>query len=93
MYRTSFRFSLGHFLEYIYQVNLFCIEIIACKGKIIFYSVDEFVSHFALLQLYSNHLVSSFTQIIEVKSEDGNHSNLLMFPDQEDGYFERMCTH
>ena len=37
-------------------------EIIAYKGRPFSVFVDGFVSHFALLQLYSNHLVLSFSK-------------------------------
>ena len=37
-------------------------EIIVYKGRPFFVSVDGFVSHFALLQLYRNHLVLSFSK-------------------------------
>ena len=36
------------------------LEIIAYEGRPISVFVDDFVSHFALLQLYSNHLGLSF---------------------------------
>ena len=37
-------------------------EIIAYKGRTFSVFVDGFVSHFAPLQLYSNHLVLSFSK-------------------------------
>ena len=40
----------------------FSMEIIAYKGRPFSVFVDGFVSHFALLQLYSNHLVLSFSK-------------------------------
>ena len=51
-------------------------EIIAYKGRPFSVFVDGFVSHFALLQLYSNHLVLSLRNI-EVESNDGSHLELL----------------
>ena len=51
-------------------------EIIAYKGRPFSVFVDGFVSHFALLQLYSNHLVLSLRNI-EVESNDGSHFELL----------------
>ena len=51
-------------------------EIIAYKGRPVSVFVDEFVSHFALLQLYSNHLVLPFRNI-EVESNDGSHLESL----------------
>ena len=41
---------------------LFIMEIIAYKGRPFSVFVDGFVSHFALLQLYSHHLVLSFSK-------------------------------
>ena len=46
------------------------------KGRPISVFVDGFVSHFALLQLYSNHLVLHFRNI-EVESNDGSHLESL----------------
>ena len=43
-------------------LGLFIMEIIAYKGRPFSVFVDGFVSHFALLQLYSNHLVLSFSK-------------------------------
>ena len=51
-------------------------EIIAYKGRPFSVFVDGFVYHFALLQLYSNHLVLSLRNI-EVESNDGSHLELL----------------
>ena len=51
-------------------------EIIAYKGRPFSVFVDGFVYHFALLQLYSNHLVLSLRNI-EVESNDGSHIELL----------------
>ena len=47
-------------------------EIIAYKGRPFSFFVDGFVYHFALLQLYSNHLVLSLRNL-EVESNDGSH--------------------
>ena len=44
------------------RLCLFIMEIIACKGRPFSVFVDGFVSHFALLQLYSHHLVLSFSK-------------------------------
>ena len=57
-------------------------EIIAYKGRPFSVFVDGFVSHFALLQLYSNHLVTATTlychfRNIEVESKDGSHLESL----------------
>ena len=51
-------------------------KIIAYKGRPVSVFVDEFVSRFALLQLYSNHRVLSFRNI-EVESYDGSHLESL----------------
>ena len=40
----------------------FSMEIIANEGRPFSVFIDEFVSHSALLQLYSNHLVLSFSK-------------------------------
>ena len=50
-------------------------EIIAYKGRPFSVFVDGFVYHFALLQLYSNHLLS--LRNLEVESNDGSHLELL----------------
>ena len=39
-------------------------EIIVYKGRPFSVFVDEFVSHFALLQLNSNHFVLSFSKLL-----------------------------
>ena len=54
----------------------FCMEIIAYKGRPFSVFVNGFVYHFALLQLYSNHLVLSLRNL-EVESNDGSHLELL----------------
>ena len=63
-------------------------EIIAHKGQPFSVFVDEFISHFALLQLYSNCLVilktSRSNQMIAAIL------NLLIFLDQEDGYLKNV---
>ena len=41
---------------------LFIMEIVAYKGRPFSVFIDGFVSHFALLQLYSHHLVLSFSK-------------------------------
>ena len=64
-------------------------EIIAYKGRPFSVFVDGFVYHFALLQLYSNHLVLSLRNI-EVESNNGSHLEFLMRSDQEDGYLKNM---
>ena len=53
-------------------------EIVAYKGRPFSVFVDGFVSHFALLQLYSNHptLYCHFRNI-EVDSKDGSHLESL----------------
>ena len=51
-------------------------EIIANKGRLFPVFVDEFVSHFALLQLYSTNLVLSFSKH-QVESNDGSHLESL----------------
>ena len=50
--------------------------IIAFKGRPFSVFVDGFVTHFALLQLYSHHLVLSFSNF-EVESNDGSHLESL----------------
>ena len=58
-------------------------EIIAYKGRpfsvfFLFFFFDRFVYHFALLQLYSNHLVGyCHFQNIEVETNDGSHLESL----------------
>ena len=54
----------------------FCMEIIAYKGRPFSVFVDGFVYHFALLQLYSNHLVLSLRNI-EVELNNGSHLEIL----------------
>ena len=51
-------------------------EIIAYKGRPFSVFVDGFVYHFALLKLYSNHLVLSLRNI-EVESNNGSHLEIL----------------
>ena len=51
-------------------------EIIAYKGRPFSVFVDGFVYHFALLQLYSNHLVLSLRNI-KVESNNGSHLEIL----------------
>ena len=51
-------------------------KIIAYKGRPFSVFDDGFVYHFALPQLYSNHLVLSLRNI-EVESNDGSHLELL----------------
>ena len=51
-------------------------EIIAYKGRPFSVCVDGFVYHFALLQLYNNHLVLSLRNL-EVELNDGSHLELL----------------
>ena len=51
-------------------------EIIACKGRPFSAFVDEFVSHFVLLQLYSNHIVLSFWKCL-VELNEGSHFESL----------------
>ena len=53
--------------------------------------VEEILSHFALLQLYSNHLVLSLPNI-EVKSDDGSHLKALDFLGPGRQIFNKMCT-
>ena len=64
-------------------------EIIAYKGRPVSFFVDEFLSHFAPLQLYSNQLVVSETsrsnQMVTAIL------NLLMLSDLEDRY-KRKCA-
>ena len=43
-------------------LDSFSMKIIANKGRPFSVFIDEFVSHFALLQLYSDHLVLSFSK-------------------------------
>ena len=57
---------------------------IAYKGRPFYVFVDEFVSHFALLQLYSNYLVIFDTS--RSNRMIATILNLLMLSDQEDGY-------
>ena len=54
-------------------------EIIAYKGRPFFVFNDGFVSHFALLQLYSHHLLHVYCHFrnIEVESNDGSHLESL----------------
>ena len=64
-------------------------EIIAYKRRLFSVFVDGFVLHFALLQLYSNHLISSV--IFETSRSNRMMAailNLLMRSDQEDGYLK-----
>ena len=61
--------------------------IIAYKGRPFSIFVDGFVSHFALLQLYSHHHV-----IFEISRSNRSMAailNLLMRSDQEDGYLKK----
>ena len=51
-------------------------KIIAFKGRPFSVFVDGFVYYFALLQLYSNHLVLSLRNI-EVESNNGSHLEIL----------------
>ena len=51
-------------------------EIISYKGRPFSVFVDEFVSHFALLQLYSNHITCHFGNI-KVKSNAGRYIESL----------------
>ena len=51
-------------------------KLLPVKGRPFSIFVNEFVSHFALLQLYSHHLVSHFRNI-EVESNDGSHLESL----------------
>ena len=51
-------------------------DIIAYKCRPFSVFVDGFVYHFALLQLYSNHLVLSLRNI-EVESNNGGHLEIL----------------
>ena len=51
-------------------------EIIAYKGRPFSAFVDEFVSHFVLQQLYSNHIVLSFGKR-HVELNDGSHFESL----------------
>ena len=62
----------------------FIMEIIAYKGRPFSVFVDGFVSHFALLQLYSNHPV--IFEISRLNRMMAAILNLLMCSDQEDGY-------
>ena len=63
-------------------------EIIACKGRPFSVFVGGFVSHFALLQLYSHHLV--FFEISRSNRMMAAILNLLMRSDQEDGYLKNV---
>ena len=65
-------------------------EIIAYKGRSFSVFVDGFVSHFALLQLYSHHLVLSFSEISRSNRMMAAILNLLMRSDQEDGYLKNV---
>ena len=66
-------------------IDLFCMEVIEHIG--ISFFVDKFVSHFALLQLYSDHLVISETprsnQMVAAIL------NPLVLSNQEDGYLKK----
>ena len=56
----------------------FSMELIAYKGRPFSVFVDGIVSHFALLQLYSNHLACTcHFRNIEVESKDGSHLESL----------------
>ena len=76
----------------------FIMEIITYKGRPFSVFVDGFVSHFALLQLYSHFALlqpSPCTVIFEISRSKRMMAailNLLMRSDQEDGYLKKMCT-
>ena len=71
----------------------FCLEIITYKCRPFSLFVDEFVSHFALLQLYSNYLVVYYHfQNIEVESNDGSHVESLDALGPGRWIFKKMCT-
>ena len=67
-------------------------EIIAYKGRPIIFFVDEFVSHFAPLQLYSNSVAYHFRNI-EVESNDGSHLETLDALGPGRRIFKIMCIH
>ena len=62
-------------------------EIIADKSRPFSVFVDGFVSHFALLQLYSNHLVLEISRWNRMMTAI---LNLLMRSDREDGYLKNV---
>ena len=66
-------------------------EIITYEGRPFSVFVDGFVSHFALLQLYSHHLVLNFRNI-EVESNDGSHFESLDALGPGRRIFKKMCT-
>ena len=66
-------------------------EIIAYKGRPFSVFVDGFVYHFALLQLYSNHLVLSLRNI-EVESNNGSHLEILDALGPGRRIFKKICT-
>ena len=66
--------------------------IIAYKGRPFSVFVDGFVSHFALLELYSNHLVLSFFETSRSNRRMAAILNLFVRSDQEDGYLKNVYS-
>ena len=66
-------------------------ENIAYKGRPFSVFVDGFVSHFTLVQLYSNHLVLSFLKH-RVESNDGSHLESIDALGPGRRIFKKMCT-
>ena len=65
-------------------------EIIAYKGRPFSAFVDGFVSHFAQLQLYNNHIVLSFSKKSMSNRRIAAIFNLLMRSDLEDVYLKHV---